>query len=377
MFNIHDLKKNQYMLHGRRLKEGYDWWWHSFTAKDEETGEEKPFFIEFYVINPALGGDEAIFGQKEDNKKQGKRPSYLMVKAGWWGKDAVQLHRFFPWKAVTLQKGAPYSVKAEDCLADENTLKGSIHITPEEAKAHPEWMCDSGSISFDLKLKKEIAFNVGYGASALFRFIHAFQMYWHAEGMKTSYEGTIVANGRRYLVDKASSYGYADKNWGSGFTTPWVWLSSNCLTSSLTGKKLENSVFDIGGGKPKVFGIPLDRKLLGAFYYEGREFDYNFSHFWKNVHTAFSFQETEDEVCWHVEQSNWNSRMVTDITCKKEDMILVNYEDPRGQKRHTRLWNGGNGVGRIQLFEKKRGKESLLDDIHLSHAGCEYGEFDS
>ena len=37
------------MLHGPLAHQGYDWWWHSFTAQDAETGEDKPFFIEFFM----------------------------------------------------------------------------------------------------------------------------------------------------------------------------------------------------------------------------------------------------------------------------------------------------------------------------------------
>ena len=104
-----------------------------------------------------------------------------------------------------------------------------------------------------------------------FRTIKAFEMYWHAEGMKTQYSGTVEIDGERYIVTPETSYGYADKNWASNFTSPWVWLSSNCMKSNLTGKVLENSVFDIGGGCPKIYFVPLKRKLLGAFWYEGKE----------------------------------------------------------------------------------------------------------
>ena len=31
--------------------------------------------------------------------------------------------------------------------------------------------------------------------------------------------------------------------------------------------------------------------------------------------------------------------MVTDITCEKKYMLLVNYETQDGVKRHNRLWN--------------------------------------
>lgn len=52
--NKSDLKRNYYMLKGPLAKKGYDWWWHSLTAYDKETGEERPFFIEYFVCNPAL-----------------------------------------------------------------------------------------------------------------------------------------------------------------------------------------------------------------------------------------------------------------------------------------------------------------------------------
>ena len=82
--------------------------------------------------------------------------------------------------------------------------------------------------------------------------------------MKTAYEGKVILNGETYIVKPEDSYGYADKNWGKDFTSPWVWLSSNNLTSKLTGAKLENSVFDIGGGRPKVGKFALEGKLLSA-----------------------------------------------------------------------------------------------------------------
>lgn len=54
-------------------------------------------------------------------------------------------------------------------------------------------------------------------------------------------------------------------------------------------KKLLNSAFDIGGGRPKVYFVPLDRRLLGVFYYEGKEYDFNFSHIRLHVKTELSF----------------------------------------------------------------------------------------
>ena len=375
MFSDHDITRDSFMLHGPLAHHGYDWWWHSFTAYDPITGEERPIFVEFFICNPALAEDAPVFGQLPENKLVGKKPTYLMVKAGWWGKDHCQLHRFFSIKNVRIHGSAPYEVEADDCYASETVLRGSISVTAEEAEAHPEWMCDAGSIEFDLSVNKQIAFNVGYGASKPMRDAEAFAMYWHAEGMKTAYSGTVVCNGRRFIVSPESSYGYADKNWGRDFTSPWVWLSSNCLRSRLTGKMLENSVFDIGGGRPKIYFVPLDRRLLGVFYYEGKEYDFNFSHLWLNVKTDFSFEEKDEVVCWHVRQENKHAVMETEVFCMKSNMLLVNYEAPDGSKKHERLWNGGNGWGTVKLYDKTSEGLTLVDEIEATHIGCEYGEY--
>ena len=375
MFNHHDITRNACMLRGPLAHHGYDWWWHSFTAQDAETGEDKPFFIEFFVCNPALGEDKPILGQLPANQEAGRRPSYLMVKAGCWGEDHCQLHRFFAWKDVDIHMDAPYHVKAADCEAGETILKGSICITLEEAQDHPEWMCDAGELTWDLTIDKQIAFNVGYGASKPLRDAEAFAMYWHAEGMKSAFSGTITYNGRKYDVIPDRSFGYADKNWGRDFTSPWVWLSSNCLKSKKTGVMLKNSVFDIGGGRPKIYFVPLDRRLLGVFYYEGKEYDFNFSHMWLNVKTEFSFDEDDEQVHWYVRQENSHAVMESEIHCRKKDMLLVNYEAPDGTKKHNRLWNGGNGWGTIKLYDKKRGELVLVDEVEATHIGCEYGEY--
>ncbi len=374
-FNKHDISRNACMLKGKLAKRGYDWWWHSFTGVDEETGEEKAFFIEFFVCNPDLAEPEPVLGQLPENQFAGKKPSYLMVKAGCWGKDARQLHRFFSWNDISVSEGVPFSIIADDCYATETKLCGSVNIAPEEAAAHPEWMCGAGEMSWELAVDKQIAFNVGYGAGDTMRAVNAFEMYWHAEGMKTLYSGTVTFNGRRYSVTPENSYGYADKNWGGDFTSPWIWLSSNCMESRITGEKLENSVFDIGGGRPRVFGVSLDRILLGAFYYEGREYEFNFSKVWTRPKTVFRCFETDTEIVWHIKQSTPKYEMRTCIHCRKDEMLFVNYEAPDGSKQHNRLWNGGTGKGRIKLFERRHGSLELIDDINVSHVGCEYGEF--
>lgn len=374
-FNTHDIERDAFMLDGTFAFEGYDWWWHSFTGISDRTGEEKQFFVEFFTCNPALGKDEPVLGQSPENRSKHRRPSYLMVKAGCWGEGKCQLHRFFPWNKVRITDSVPFMVHIDDCTVSETILRGSVTVTEEQA-LDPGYMCGVGSMKWDLRIDKKIPFNVGYGASGPLRNMKAFEMYWHAEGMKSLYSGTVELNGERYTVTPETSYGYADKNWGRNFTSPWVWLSSCSLTSLKTGKRLENSVFDIGGGCPKVFGVPLKRQLLSAFMYEGTPYEFNFSKPWTGTKTVFRSKETDNEIFWYVMQENSHAVMTTRVRCKKKDMLLVNYEAPDGSKRHNRLWNGGNGIGLVRLYKKSSsGRRTLIDEIRADRTGCEYGEY--
>ena len=85
MSNRQDITRDGFMLDGSFARKGYDWWWHCFSAKNERTGENRSFFIEFFTCNPALGGSLPVYGQLPENREKGILPSYLMVKAGWWG----------------------------------------------------------------------------------------------------------------------------------------------------------------------------------------------------------------------------------------------------------------------------------------------------
>ena len=45
-------------------------------------------------------------------------------------------------------------------------------------------------------------------------------MFWHVEGLKIQYKGTIEMDGVTYEVIPEKSFGYADKNWDGDFTSP-------------------------------------------------------------------------------------------------------------------------------------------------------------
>ena len=372
LFNTSDLQRNHYMLKGPLAKKGYDWWWHSLTAYNKKTGEPRAFFIEYYTCNPDLAEEKPVLGQLKENKDKEKKPSYFMLKVGGWGKDPKQLHNFYSMKDFKYSEDK-LDIKVGDKISlNETHMTGFCKVSKEEKELHPEYMSDAGEMKWDLEIKKQITFNVGYGASSIFRKLNSFEMFWHVEGVKTEYKGIIEMDGEIYEVIPEKSYGYADKNWGGDFTSPWLWIGSSNFTSLITGKKLTNSAFVAGGGKPKAFGISLPRKLLIGLYYEGVEYEYNFAKFWNNVKIDFRFEEGKEEHKWFINASNWNSKIEVTLKSKRKEMLLFNYEAPNGKKLHNRLWNGGNGYGEIKLMKKDG---TLIDHIKIENAGCEYGEY--
>lgn len=372
--NKSDLSRDYFMLKGALAKKGYDWWWHSFTGYNRETGEERAFFIEYFVCNPSLGGRQAILGQLPENQEKNIRPSYALVKAGTWGKSPKQIHNFYPIAEFSCPSDSLH-VRIGDCTLSETHMKGRCAVTAHESLVHPEYMCDAGEMEWDITINKKIAYNVGYGASRFFRTLNAFEMFWHAEGIKTEYSGVVILNGVYYDIIPEKSYGYADKNWGKDFTSPWLWISSCNLKSLITGKTLYNSAVEIGGGRPKVFGLPLNRKLLIGMYYEGEMYEYNFSKFWTGARVSYEFSEGEKLNKWKVDASNRNSTMELNLQCPRDEMLLINYESPNGKKLHNRLWNGGNGYGNISLYKKQGMEKVLIDRMEIKNAGCEYGEY--
>lgn len=368
--------RNGYMLKGALSRRGYDWWWHSLVGVSEKTGEKRPFFIEYYVINPALGRDAPIPGQLPENRAKGIKPAYAMLKAGCWGKGvATQLHNLYPISQFSASPTA-MDVRIGEHTATETRLTGAVILSPEEARAHPEYMSDAGEMSWDLKAEKVLPYSVGFGTAPFFRNINAFQMYWHAAGMRTRYAGKIIFNGETFLVDPDTCAGYQDKNWGGDYTSPWVWLNCNNFVSRSGNKRLQRTSLDVGGAQPVVFGISLPRRLLIAFYHEGELYEFNFSKVWTNPHQVFDCPVSPEKVEWNITAWNNKGKIEIHFSCPRETMLNVNYENPDGLKRHNQLWNGGFAHGSVTLYCKVKGEYVKVDDFDGELGGCEYGEYD-
>lgn len=366
------MNKNAYKLTGKRKKNGYDWWWHSFTAKNEKTGDLKPFFIEYYVINPHLWDCKIILGQKKDNKKQNKKPVYAMIKAGSWGKEKAQINNFYNIPDF-FASNKNLECKIGDNLLSETYLKGSVFVSKNESKNNPELMSDAGSMKWNLKINKKLNFDVGYGTSALFNSLHIFEMYWHVQGMLCELSGKVEFNGQKYIVEPKKSYGYQDKNWGKDYTNPWIWLNCNNFFSKKKNKKVPASLV-VGGGCPKIAGIALKRKILTAFFYDNQFYEFNFSKFWKYSKQSFKTYEDDNFFYWNIVSKNRKIILDIKFKCRKDYLLKINYENPQGKKNHNNLLNGGNAEGFVKIYKNTKNKE-LIDELEGNFGGCEYGEY--
>jgi len=360
--------RNAYMLTGALARRGYDWWWHSFTGFDAITAEARSFFIEYFSINPELGGSEAVLGQLPANKEGRRRPSYGMLNAGCWGPEPTQIHNYYP-ADVCAFSTHHLDARIGDATLTETHLTGAVAVSADQARMHPEWMTDAGEMSWDLTADKVLSYSVGYGADGLFRKTRAFQMFWHVAGIKTEYQGEIVFNGRRFIVEPHTSSGYQDKNWGQDFTNPWVWLNCASFVDAASGEDLPLTCLDVGGGTPVLFGRRLSSKLLIAFYLRGTLYEFNFSKFWTGARQQFTCDVDGDHIRWRITARTFSHRIEIDFSCPKDEMLFMNYENPDGVKNHHSLWNGGTAEGSVRLFERDR----LIGEFLGTRGGGEYG----
>jgi tocopherol cyclase len=353
---------------------GYDWWWHSFVGRSRTTGKQQPFFIEYYVINPGLGGPLPILGQDPANKAAGRRPSYAMIKAGTWAENAsAEINNYYG--IADLDAAIEYmDVRIGPNTASEVHLTGAVFMSAATAAAHPEYMSDAGEMEWDLTVDKTLTYSVGYATSDIVRNLNAFQMFWHVQGMKAEYAGTVTFNGEVFDVIPGQSYGYQDKNWGNDLTNPWIWLNCNNFKSATTGKALPMTSLDVGGGEPVAFGIPLGRKVLVAFHHDNTMYEWNFTKElqWQSAVVT----ESSTSLRWQISAEDLSNKIVIDFSAPKSRSLKVDYENPRGEKKHNNLWNSGWASGTVTLYSRAWwGGWRKIDTFVGSMGGAEYGQY--
>lgn len=372
--NKFDSDRNSYMLRGSLAKKGYVRWWHSFVGIQPDTGEARTFFIEYFVINPSPGGEQAILGQHPYYKKRGMKPSYVMIKAGSfpdaYGNAGKQLQTYYPISSLRVAQH-PLHMEIEDCLFSENRIYGFADVTEEEA-GHRSLMTDAGTMEWDLEVHKTIACHTGIIANRFFTALNALESFWHGEGIRTYFRGTVSLDGVIYEVSPDTCYGYADKHWGRSFNKPWLQLASCKLVSERTGKELRHSALAVDGCCPKILCIPLRRKLMLQFTYTGEDFEYNFARPGTFSRCKWKIKTTNKRFLWKIVAQNKTSVIKISGSCTREQMLSLDYEAPDGTKSNVPLYAGGTGMGRIELYRRVPGGTQWIDTVSFDNGLWEY-----
>ena len=368
--NLSDLARNSHMLRGALSKKGYMRWWHSFTGTQPETGETRTFYIEFYIINPALGGTRPILGQHPYFKKRGAKPSYVMVKAGVFpdqeGNGGRQLHAFYPISALQAT-GSPLIMQLEDanagkCFYSEDKLTGYVEASPREARRRSH-MTDAGRMEWDVKVHKAVSCRGAWGGRFL-QALNALDSYWHGEGIRSFFHGSVSLDGVSYEVLPETSYGYADKHWGRSFNNPWFQFACGNLTSKRSHRQLRHSALAMNCLRPRFLRFSLRRRLVLQLTYMGEDFEFS--------RCKWDTKETSKRFVWHILAQNKKTVIKISGSCTKAEMQNLLYESPDGNLSRLPLLAGCGGIGTIQLYRKDSGGRELLDTLAMDNALCVY-----
>lgn len=314
-----------------------------------------------------------ILGQHPYYKKRGIKPSYVCVKAGVFpdaeGQGGKQLHAFYPISSLKTTS-SPFVMQVEDCFYSEERISGYIDVSPSEA-GHRFFMSDAGTMEWDLEVHKAVSCHTGILAGSLFRLLNTLDSYWHGEGIKSFFRGSVILDGVSYEISADTSCGYSDKHWGRSFNRPWIQLSSGRLSSEHTGKTLRHSCLAVNGCCPRFLFFPLKHKLMIQLTYMGEDFDFGLKPFVLS-RCKWEAKETNKRFIWHILARNKNAVIKISGSCTKEQMLHLQYENPDGIKSRLPLWAGGAGIGTIQLYRRVPGGRELLDTLHMENALCKY-----
>ncbi len=349
-------------------------WWHSFSGVSAESGETRTFFVEFFLINPGLDRGKAILGLHPYYRRRGIKPSYVMIKAGVYpgddGQPGRQLHAFYSASALNATK-CPLIMQVGDCTYREDRITGRVEVTEQEARRRC-MMSDAGSMEWDLEVYKAVSCHTGFLAGRLSRFLNALDSYWHGEGIRSFFRGTVTLDGEQYVVNADTSYGYADKHWGRSFNKPWLQFACCSLTSRRTGRELRHSALAVNGCCPRFLFIPLRRRLMIQLSYTGESIDFGFGRNFPFGKCRWETKETGKRFIWHIMARNRQYMIKISGSCTKEKMLKLKYENPDGGRSRTPLQSGGSGIGTVEIYRIVKGERELLDTLDMTNALCIY-----
>lgn len=373
--NHSDPNRNAYMLCGSLAKRGYLRWWHSFRGVSRETGTARSFFVEYLILNPVPG---------KPRKGHKPAPSYVRVTAGSYPVEdpslpGIRLCSYYPISAARYAR-KPLFFQVEENRLSEYRISGFVDVTAQEVRKSQS--SEAGVMEWDLEMNKSLSCHTGIIASPLFCALNALDSFFHGEGIRTEYRGSVVLNGENFDVTPEESFGYADKHWGSNYNRPWLQLSSCCLYSQRFGRLLKNSALAVDGCCPRFLFFHLKPRLMLQLTYRGEDFCFSFARPFTLSRLKWCTRENRKRFSWQVKAQNINSVVKLSMECPKDAMLFLNYDNPGDApagtgKTRPPLWSGGEGLGAIDLYRITADGREWVDTLTIRHALCEFQRADS
>lgn len=369
--NHSDPNRNAYMLCGPLAKRGYLRWWHSFRGTSRESGASRSFFIEYLILNPVPG---------KPRKGRDPAPSYVRVTAGSYPDETdpflqgIRLSAHYPISAARYAR-KPLFFQVDENRLSEYRISGFVDVTSRESD--DSLSSDAGVMEWDLEMNKTLSCHTGIIASPLFCALNALDSFWHGEGIRTEYRGSLTLNGEIFDVTPEESFGYADKHWGSNYNRPWLQLSSCCLYSQRTGRLLKNSALAIDGCCPRFLFFRLKPRLMLQLTYRGEDFCFSFARPFSLSRLKWCTRENRERFTWQVRAQNLSSLVKLSVRCPKSAMLFLSYDNPCDAPAGTGkslppLWSGGEGLGTIDLYRINADGREWVDTLTFRHALCEF-----
>lgn len=363
-------------------KNGFGTYRFFFTGYEKYTNTARAFFLEVCMLNQGIASDAPVLGfasrikfdeaelqyalagtdaAKSLMSEQLVQPSYAVMRVGCFGHGAKQMCDYYSASKVKFSM-IPFEINIGECVFAKNNLTGKVFCEKEIAFEHPEYFCQSGSASWDLKyIIKYDGYKGGYNGK---------DAKWFPIGMAAYFSGAITFDGIEYTVTGEKSHGYIDFAAGKTYPLPLMHLASSNLTSLITGKKLSDSCFAAHGSYDEKISVLLRLDLLGINFFaekSGRKF----SNKWKCMIMP---DETDGEkLHWSASVSDKNWILDIDVFCPSADLFVREFELPEGERKTAKVLCGGTASGEVRLYKQIRKTIELIEHVHVENVLCEYG----
>ncbi len=362
------LKGDYFNLKGSRKKRGFDCWRYNFIAKNPVSGLERLFYIELLVVNYFHSLDSisickdssSVSMTGKNNSESGFVPSFSCIRVGILDEKPKQINHFFTNRELSVNKKKA-EIRVGDCIFNRFTLSGAVSFTKEDKAIFPEFSSDVGIVEWNLAYEPDITFSNCPGKN---------DENWFPSGLKAIFSGKIILDGKEYIVQKESSYGYFDKRWGKSIPNPFIHINSSRLISLFSNKILENTAFALQGNySGKLCSVNAFEDMSVSFGLKKKIKKYDFS--WDCTRTPEN--DEEERLHWTVSIHGGKFVMDVDVYCNSSSVMIRDYILPGGDGQMLHVVCGGNGYGEIRLYSHQHKSLELIQNARFENVVCEYG----